>query len=309
MLAEPQDPLDELSRENAKAEELLEHLGNLAARLRAGPGVTSSEVAEGLDLLWEYRRLHAQRFDRDFEPEARSEANPKCYEHLDQITLGHGMEDAAIESVRRLAYLAEDHDSAARQELARQIDGLVEADHERILYETEYPLACLMSVVPEETATAIVQRFAETQEELIGIEDRIQGYLARSSSAPSDRHAVLECAHAGCPARADVALVPAPGGTFTLALPEGWRVDPPPGCDAHLEKPASTIRGCCPTHLAERERLIRASGALRTWADDGGRPAPSSVLLDEARDSECEAPAASQSARRTGAGSDFAYSR
>lgn len=295
-MAVPQDPLNELFRENELAKGLLEHLAELAAKLRIGPGVSSAEVTDGLHLLGAYRLLHARRFDRDFQPEARPVANPKCYEHLDRIAEDRATEGATIASVLRSSHLADDGTPATRREFARQIDALVEADRERILYETDYPLACLLSILPEETAAEILQRFADTQEELRDLEEHIQRYIASPSATSSERHVPLACAHAGCPAKVDIVLAAGTEGALTLNLASGWKVVLRPTRVAGSGDIEFSVKGCCPEHVSEREHVFETSRALRTWADDGGRPAPAAIICEESRAADCEGKASKATA-------------
>lgn len=222
-----EDPLDVIAHENDVAERLVERLGEHALAMQEGRGIVPGEIAEGLRLLGQYRKAHAERVDRVLQPVARPVAMEGCYLHLDTITNDHASEAQAIEHVLEVLQEFAGGSSEAGHRLAQALADLTEKAHDHVEYENDYPLSCLRSALPEEAAARVSDGLHRTDPEMGDLEQHIDRFLA--PSPPPDAPGIsLRCRAQGCPARAETQLVPSDQGHWAIRVPEGWRLTPRP---------------------------------------------------------------------------------
>lgn len=290
-LAPESDPLDELLRENGVAEQLVQRLVALASALRSGVAVPGSRLAEGLSLLERYWMLHGRRFDRDFQPQARPFARPvpmaRCTDHLDRIEeeRPHDLSEASA----LLDGLSRSSDAAPvrRDEVGRRLIHLAERLRDAIRYETEYPLSCLLSALPEEVEERVTQSFTTTDRELTELEAQVSHYLDSTAEGGASESWSGACVHPHCGTTAPLTLQKRDAAGLFLTLPPGWQVASPPSASTEPLLRELRFGVCCPGHAAERARAALDSGAIARWADDGGAPGPVARAVDLSEEGDC----------------------
>jgi hypothetical protein len=247
---ESEDPLEELTRENEIAQQLVERLGELSLTLRTDAEVPPGEVSEGLRLLEQYRTVHGTRFRADLEPECRAVAMPGCHPHLDAIDAAFAAAARRFERTRSVLKSYGNGESGAREHLADELEDLSQREFEALRYEGDYPLSCLLAVLPDDRAGRVHAGFLRTSDKVTDLEEHIRHYLERPA-AHSSYSFVTGCQAPGCAAKGTAAKYPSLDGRFGIRAPEGWRaVGRAPRGD-----PAGrvTIRVdfYCPKHAAE----------------------------------------------------------
>lgn len=275
---ESQDPLEELSRENEVATRLVERLGETALGLRNGGATSPGDLAEGIRLLLQYRRLHARRFDDDLQPEARIVAMPTCFQHLD--TVDRNTREADQESGRLLGDLqAYDRgEPGALARLAGSLDTFTQRQYAALQYEGDYPLSCLRATLPEEAARRVRKGFDRDIAGLTDLEAHIERYLARSPGSPGER-VPIRCHHEGCAARAEAETYPAQNGYLGLKAPVGWKSVSEIPRVVDDRKIAIEVDYYCPDHAtADLERGPRPGNS---------QPAKASPARPEEEATEC----------------------
>ncbi len=275
--SEQDDPLDELTRENETTQQLLERLLEEAACLKRGTEVPPGEVAEGLRLVEQYRKLHAERLDGQLQPEARRVAMATCFDHLDAVAQGHHATHEHVERVEGAlaAYARGDMDSRPR--LADALEEFAQKEYEALQYEEQYPLSCLRSALPTEVAARVQQEFTKSSAELRHLEGHIERHLAHGPAPPGASFPV-RCQGAGCTARAEAGTFPAEHGFLGLRAPAGWRALPRV---PHAQAPgvvAIEIDFLCPKHLPPDD----AGAASRPTTPV--RPGPSHAVRSSVRE-------------------------
>jgi hypothetical protein len=271
MTTETQDPLDELAHENEVAEKLVERLAETAIELKAGQDSRPGDIAEGLRLLEQYRRAHAERVDNDLKTEARPVAMSTCFEHLDTIASEHQGEGDRIERARKALEAYASDREGARARLSEALADLTEKKHQSLAYENDYPLSCLRAALPDEAAARVTTAFRRTDAEVADLEGHIERYLGRAEGTPPQALAV-RCSHANCGASARSGVMPSNDGRFGMALPEGWHaISRPPvfGRDGTVRV---NVEFCCPAH--REEGSMAGEKALETWIGEGGSVPP-----------------------------------
>ncbi len=231
------DPLDELERENDTAQRVLEHLLEAASRLRSGTDVPPEEIGEGLRMVADYRKIHADRIDLDLQSEARRVAMSTCFDHLDTITRDHQAtrDRLARADQAHTAYARGDPDG--RGKLAVALEEFAEKEYEAMEYEVEYPLSCLRAALPSEAGTRVRAAFRTSSALLGDLEGRIERYLARgpaggTPTSPGRRPAASCLTAVGKGATALDAKAEASCGSGTGSVPM------PPCCDPVPESTA-----------------------------------------------------------------------
>ena len=222
--AEAANPLEELERENAQIQRLLESLLETATELKAGREVPSGRVSEGLRLLEQYSQLHVKRMDQDLQPEARPVAMSTCFDHLDQMTRDHAEDLARVETLLRRAAGSFTLIEPERGEVVGELEELTERLYTDLTHENDYPLSCLVATLPEEAAQRLAQRFTEDQHVLDDLDLHIERYLTRPSEKGA-RTLAVTCVYPGCNAKGEAKVRPAADGRLGLELPEGWKAN------------------------------------------------------------------------------------
>jgi hypothetical protein len=253
MLAvETQDPLDELERENDVTERLVERLAETAIALTQGRNVLPGEIAEGLRLLSQFRSVHAVRFGRDLQVEARPVAMNTCFEYLGRIMQDLRTEVDRIDRVQKVLGEYTHDPEGARTRLAQELTDLTEKDHQSMVDEKDYPLSCLRTALSDEAAARVTAAFRQTAPDVAALEEHIERYLGQVPGTPT--HALtVHCQHADCTATAESHVVPSNDGRLGIEVPPGWQtISGPPvfgrdgtillrvdfSCPAHRENPA-----------------------------------------------------------------------
>jgi hemerythrin-like domain-containing protein len=286
MTVETQDPLDELERENDVAEKLIERLAETAIELKEGRNPPPGEIAEGLRLLEQYRKVHAVRIDRDLQPEARAVAMATCFQHLDAITDDHRIERDQIDRVRTaLKDFASDPDGS-RTRLSQALADLTQKDHESMAYEEDYPLSCLRAALPDEAAARVNTAFHETVSEVADLEGHIEQYLGQAPGTPG--HALtVRCNQENCSATAESHVVPSSDGRLGIEVPAGWQVDSVPpvfGDDGTIRLRADFW---CRDH---REKSAAKEGVAVVVRRDGGAVASRGAEMEGTEPCGCCGP-------------------
>jgi hypothetical protein len=289
-----EDPLDELVREDEVVGGLLQRLDDVASTLRKGSNVPEGAVDEGLRLLEDYWKIHVRRFDQDFEPKARPYARPvpmaRCTDHLDRIESDHALLRAQIAMLRQTIRSQSNTPETVRGRratIAGELANLTLRIRETLNYESDYPLACLLTALPEEVSARIEENFAETENELGEVEARIRQYAPVRGDATNSDTVTLTCAHPDCSATARVTAHVADGDTPSVLLPPGWRVAPLPNGEPRYGSASTSLVACCPKHVAEWDRTKATERAVDAWADDGGPPGSQTDPAVESDCSEC----------------------
>jgi hemerythrin-like domain-containing protein len=251
MSVDVQDPLDELEHENEVSEKLVERLAEVAIELKEGRSPPPGEIAEGLRLLEQYRRVHAERVDHVLRPEARPVAMNTCFRHLDAITKDHGTEAERIERARRALEEVRRDLPEARTRLAQALADLTEKDHESLNYENDYPLSCLRSVLPDAAAARVAEAFGQTATEITDLEGHIARYLELVSGTPV-RGLTVRCRRASCQANSESHVVPSADGRLGIEVPVGWQVISQPPVSGEDGTIRLKVDFCCPAHHEER---------------------------------------------------------
>jgi hypothetical protein len=177
--SEPNDPLEELSRENEILTKLVERLAEAGLSLRSDRPESPGRISEGLRLLNQYRSLHGRRFRENLEPEARVVAMPGCFEHLDQLDRQLTETDPKWETAVRALDSYTRGEADARERLAKELDTLTQDEYDRIRYEESYPLSCLVSVFPGDAASRVNTEFDRTRAQTADLEQLIERYLGQ----------------------------------------------------------------------------------------------------------------------------------
>jgi len=178
--SEPNDPLEELDRENEILTKLVERLAEAGLSLRSDRPETSDRISEGLRLLSQYRSLHGRRFRENLEPEARIVAMPGCFEHLDHLDRQFTEPDPKWETVVSALDSYARGEAGAPERLAKELDTFTQDEYDRIRYEETYPLSCLLSVFPEDAANRVNTEFDRTNAQTAHLEQLIERYLGQS---------------------------------------------------------------------------------------------------------------------------------
>ncbi len=291
MTIESQDPLDELEHENDVAERLIERLAATAIELKEGRNPPPGEIAEGLRLLEQYRRVHAGRVDRDLQPEARSVAMAGCFPHLDAITDDHRVERDQTDRARAALKDFVSDPRGSRSRLSQALAELTQKDHESMAFEKDYPLSCLRAALPDEAAARVSTAFRQTASEVTDLEGHIERYLARAPGTPG--HALtVRCRRENCPAVAESHVVPSNDGRLGIEVPAGWQVVSVPavlGEDGTIRLRADFW---CPDH---RDKSA-ANGEVAVGArKDGGAAKPAPTAAEEPEPCSCCDPIAADS--------------
>lgn len=218
---EVRDPLEELARENEVAEQLIERLAETAIGLRSGRVPRPGEVAEGLRLLKQYRAVHGQRFEADLLPSARRVAMSTCFEHLDRISADVRSLDArfapALQALEGLAGGA----VGSTDRLAGELDRLTQGEHDRLQFEGDYPLSCLVPTLTDDDSATVRAGFDRSSATVLDLEGHIAHYLGRPEAVSKSPLAV-HCAAPGCGAAGAAATFPAARGRLGIEAPAGW---------------------------------------------------------------------------------------
>lgn len=283
-------PLDELARENEVTKRLVERLGELAATLKEGGAASRGELAEGVRLLGQYRRLHAGRLDRDLQPEARRVAMPGCFEHLDRILADHREEETEVQSVLDRLSGPEPTSGEARRAMGEALEAFAQKVYDHVNYENDYPLSCLVATLPDDASDRVEVQFQPTRAPLADLEGHIDRLLERPIG-PAASGLTVHCAHAGCGRAASAAIEPSAGGSIRLRSPTGWSVRSGSPTVAGSGRIHTQVDYFCPEHAGavSAERLGEARQAA--WADDGG--SPGTVSAGARGGADCCAPLAS----------------
>jgi hypothetical protein len=179
--SEPNDPLEELARENEILTRLVERLAEAGLSLRSDRPESPERISEGLRLLNQFRLLHGRRFRENLEPEARIVAMPGCFEHLDRLDRQSTEIDPKWETVVSALGSYTRGEANARERLAKEVDAFTQDEYDRIRYEETYPLSCLLSVFPEDAARRVNTEFDRTRAQTADLEQLIERYLGRGS--------------------------------------------------------------------------------------------------------------------------------
>ena len=283
-------PLDELARENEVTKRLVERLAELAAMLKEGGAASRGEVAEGVRLLGQYRRLHAGRLDTDLQPEARKVAMPGCFEHLDRILADHAEEETEVESVLDRLSGPEPMSGEARRAMGEALEAFAQKIYDHVNYESDYPLSCLVATLPEDASDRVEAQFQPTHAPLADLEGHIDRMLARPAG-PAGSEMTVRCAHSGCDRAASATIEAASGGSIRLRSPAGWSVRSGSPTVAGSGRVRTQVDYFCPEHAGagSADRLGEERDAA--WADDGS-PARTGPARVRARP-DCCAPLAS----------------
>ncbi|MGI0052798.1 MAG: hypothetical protein ACRECR_00870, partial [Thermoplasmata archaeon] len=137
-----------------------------------------------LRLLDRYLGVHVRRMDQDLQPEARIVAMSSCFPHLDRVTRDHW--DTARRVRDALGALAsyEDASEATRRAFAESIEELASRAYDTVVFEGDYPLACLASALPDDAASRVYHKFVASEYEISDVEVEIERLLARPLSDP-----------------------------------------------------------------------------------------------------------------------------
>ncbi len=218
------DPVQELRRENEVLHELLERFEAEASVLRSGKDVPPLEVAEGLQLLDDYVRIHVQRLDDDLRQAAREIVVWPCFEHLGKLLRDRDDASRLLGSARRALDRYEAGAAGSRAALTEALDDLSSRDDEISLYEMGSPLSCLVAALPDDTSKRLAERFGDSQDEVADLERHIREFLATPAGAAGSRVNV-RCSQTNCTAFGSARLVLDHAGRQGMVAPEGgWRV-------------------------------------------------------------------------------------
>ncbi|MHB1866210.1 MAG: hemerythrin domain-containing protein [Thermoplasmata archaeon] len=273
---EVQDPLDELQRENDVLVSLLTRVLESAEILTSGKDVPPGEIAEELRLLDQYLGVHMLRLDQDLMPYARGVAMPVCFPHLDKILQDHEEVKERTRGVRPLLESYEQGSEGARARLALALEVLATKDHEGTVYEGDYPLSCLVTALPDDTAQRVAERFAGTQSEVADLDAHAERLL---SSPPGDRGSDLwvRCAQEGCSATGTARIVPGHEGRLGLRVPSGgWTVVSGPTQPGGIGRARLRVDFFCASHASPPHNVRSEASRREGRIDEGGREAPSS---------------------------------
>ncbi len=215
------DPLEELQRENDVLVNVLTRILEVAELLKAGADVPPDEVSGMLRWLDQYLAVHARRLDQDLMPYARRVAMEGCFPHLDKVLKDHKEgQRRTSEALKALEVYGRDP-PGSRAHLAELLEGLATKDHETTVYEGDYPLSCLLTVLPDDSAELVAERFRETQPAI----EELEGGLARVlAPSPGERGPKPQTSSAkgGYAATVTPQTLPGLAGTsFPYAPPQG----------------------------------------------------------------------------------------
>lgn len=216
-----ESPLDALSHENETSQSLIERLAEAGAQLRTGDDVPGGEIAAGLRLLRQYRSLHARRMDDGLLPEARPVAMPGCFEHLDRTVKDHAEHAALIDGLLRDVEGTTSIEPGRRPALGQRLEELASRLYDDVHHEDDYPLSCLVPMLPDDAAGRLAAKYATDAGERGDLDAHIHHYLDRPLGQEASDLAVA-CAHPGCAEHAAAQMVPARGGLFGIRAPPGW---------------------------------------------------------------------------------------
>jgi hypothetical protein len=290
--AETQDPLDTLEHENSVAEKLIERLAETAIELRAGRDPRPGGVAEGLRLLEQYRRVHAERVDSDLKTEAQPVAMSTCFQHLGTIADDHRAEGDRIDVARRaLEEFARDPEGG-RVRLAEALADLTEKDHQSVVFENDYPLSCLRAALPDEAAARVTAAFRRTDPKIEDLEGHIERYLSHASGTPA-HPLTVRCSHPNCNATARSHLIPSNDGRFGVEVPSSWYAISRPAVFGKDGTVRVNLEFCCPAH---HEEVSKTEGNATLSGPDEPESAPAQEMAEEPAACDCCGPI-SQDAR------------
>ncbi|MCL4323879.1 MAG: hypothetical protein M1144_00185 [Candidatus Thermoplasmatota archaeon] len=146
-----EDPLEGIRHENEVTSRLLDRLQEAARKLRSDPGTSGEEILSALSRLEEYHhQLHGSELRDGLIPEARSVMMDSCASHLDGISRHYVEDGEALKSLREIVANHAYDDPASRRELADLLEQIVAAERSELAHETDYPLSCLETVLPDD---------------------------------------------------------------------------------------------------------------------------------------------------------------
>lgn len=275
--AELQTPLEELQRENEVTQKLLERLLEDASLLRANKDILPGEIAEELCLLEQYEAAHFRRFDEDLQPEARTVAMTECFAHLDKMTRDHSEAMHRNVQAREALRAYEANDDGARIRLADALESLAGKDYEGINFEGDYPLSCLLTVLPDDASQRVSAKFSATHLQLEDLDRHIE-HLLESPPGEMGQPVRVHCSHPGCTATSEARAVPRHGGQLGIVAPKGGWTSVPKDPEFKSEGTVHLEIGFrCPAHVKASPGEDLSALALARWADEGGCMLPSPI--------------------------------
>jgi len=158
----PHEAMEELHREHAVAERLLERLMEFGERIKSGERVDAKTVRFGVGLLEAYvHRVHAfQMEDRELRPEAQGVAALTLVDHLDRMGTNHeGMSRRTQELLHLIGRWASG-DESCRAAIGDGLIDIARMDHDAVTYEETHALMSLESTLSQDANHRLSTRFA-----------------------------------------------------------------------------------------------------------------------------------------------------
>jgi hypothetical protein len=271
---EERDPLEELARENEMIQKLDDRLGELSIALDGGAVIPPGEIAEGLRLYEQYLGIHARRFDENLQPEARPVAMPTCFDHLDAIHADRAALPERTARARRALEAYSRGEADGRKRLAKELETFAQHEYDEVRYESDYPLSCLRSTLPDDASERVRAGFDRTGAELRDLERHVAGYLRHGPGMGSGRF-VVKCREPGCDGKAEAESFPAEGGHLGIRAPDGWTmVSLPPRAQPRGDQAvvAVDVDFWCPTHAPRGTTSEKGAAEVGPRADASPYP-------------------------------------
>jgi hemerythrin-like domain-containing protein len=176
------ETLEELHREHAVAERLLERLAELGEQIKSGERVEAKTVRFGVGLLEAYvHRVHASQMeDRELRPEAQVIAVPGCAEHLDRMRANHEEMRRRAQELLGLIRRWASGDESCRAAIGDGLIDLASLDHDAVTYEETYALMCLESTLPKDADHRLSNRFADHAGTRAALEANVERFLSHT---------------------------------------------------------------------------------------------------------------------------------
>ena len=192
-----------------------------------------------------------------------------CFPHLDKVLKDHEEGQRRTgEALKALEVYGRDP-PGSRAHLAELLEGLATKDHETTVYEGDYPLSCLLTVLPDDSAEPVAERFRETQPEIEELEGRLPRLLAPS---PGEGGPQTPSVKGGCAATGTPQTLPGlTGSSFRYAPPQGGNGEYREATRREPGAPGSEVDPHSPDPASQPPRATAEPTGRVHGADEGSR--------------------------------------
>lgn len=169
-----EDPLEGIRHENEVTSHLLDRLQDSVDQLRSGDSVSGDVILSLIEKLEAYHhRLHGAELMEGLLPEARPVMMDTCATHLDDVARHYADEGEVLRSLQDIVANHACDDPSSRKDLADILEHIVLAERAAIAHETDYPLTCLETVLPDDARERLAKARERQREQRDRIEDTI----------------------------------------------------------------------------------------------------------------------------------------